>query len=204
MSILTLAREKIGEGRYREVYREGDKALKFLKPNVIRNYGPLKIIIPTKLYTFFNFGISDFNRFEYEKYKEFENKIPEEFEHNFSKIYGIEKRGKESVSISDLTLNWDKTLSKPLSKYGLLDDEDFWKEIDRLEEMLIERDIMILDIRGENILVKETSEAKSPVLIDYKRYGGRTYRKQFIFSRPQLIKKLKRKFQRLRELHKIV
>lgn len=89
-----------------------------------------------------------------------------------------------------------------MAKYGELDSYDFWKKIGDLECVLINNTIPIMDIRGENIMVQETSEGVVPVFIDFKKYGGRTYPIQFwLFSKKQLFDKMQRRFQRLRELY---
>ena len=198
----TSLKEKIGEGRYREVYRFEDKALKILKPTVAKKYGPFKLNLPSRLYTLSQFGINNFNEFEYEIYNKFEKRVPLDFKKNFATIYEVGEIEKKSISLSELVLNEDGSLSIPLSNHTQIKDEHFWHKIDEIEKLLIKQEIMIMDIRGENLLVRETNGCKNPVLIDYKRYGKRTCLRQLIFSKAQLIKKINRRFQKLKELYR--
>ena len=84
-----------------------------------------------------------------------------------------------------------------------MDNYDFWQQIDELERVLTDKTIPIMDIRGENIMVQKLNGKITPVFIDFKRYGGKTYPVQiWLSSEKQLIRKMQRRFQRLRELYK--
>lgn len=196
-------RKKIGEGRYREIFRVGDEALKLMKPYVRKDYGLFHVNFPAELYTKHKFGISDFNRFEYESYMGFIERIPKEFRGMFSRVHSFGRHNNRSFSLSDLVVNSDNEISKPLSEYGQVDNLKFWEKITRLEEMLVSEKVPLLDIRGENIVVREEKGELTPVVIDFKRYGRRTYPMQiWLLSEQKLIGKMRRRFQRLKEMYK--
>jgi len=193
---------KIGEGKYREVFRVDDFAIKILKPHVRKNYGLFHIDFPSYLYTKHKFGIVDFNQFEYGIFRDFIERVPVEFREMFAQIHSVGKINGKSYSLSDIVVNRDGSLSKTLTQQGELDNYDFWRQIEELEEVLTDNTIQIMDIRGENIMVQEVEGKVVPVFIDFKRYGGRTYPIQFwLLSEKQLIAKMQRRFQRLRELY---
>jgi len=193
---------KIGEGKYREVYRLRDFAIKMLKPSIRKDYGLFHINFPSQLYTKHKFGIADFNQFEYDMFKEFIERVPVEFRDRFAHIHSVGQIDGKSYSLSDLVINRDGSLSKTLAQYGEIESYDFWSQIEELEGVLTDNSIPIMDIRGENVMVQETSEGVAPVFIDFKRYGRRTYPVQFwLFLEKQLVAKMQRRFERLRELY---
>ncbi len=193
---------KIGEGRYREVFRVGDYALKILKPHVRKNYGFFHVDFPSHLYTKHKFGIGDFNQFEYDMFRDFIERVPAELRERFAHIHSVGEIKGRSYSLSDMVINEDGSLSSTLTQHGELDNYDFWRQIDELEVVLAEKSIPIMDICGENIIVQEVDGKVAPVLIDFKRYGGRTYPVQiWLSSEKQLIRKMQRRFQKLRELY---
>jgi len=193
---------KIGEGKYREVYRVRDFAIKMLKPSVRKNYGFFHIDFPSQLYTKHKFGIGDFNEFEHDMFREFIERVPVEFRDKFAHIHSVGEIDGKSYSLSDLVINGDGNLSRTLAQTGAVSSYDFWSQIEELEGVLTDNTIPIMDIRGENIMVQEKSAGVVPVFIDFKRYGGRTYPVQFwLSSEKQLIAKMKRRFERLRELY---
>ena len=63
--------EKIGEGRYRNVYRDGDFALKVVKSHKRKTYFGFPVNIPTWMYLIVKFGFSDFNKHELGNYQNF-------------------------------------------------------------------------------------------------------------------------------------
>ena len=195
--------EKIGQGRYREVFRMGDLALKVLKSHVRKNYGLFHIDYPMKVYTKYKFGIADFNQFEFEMYQGFIDRIPLNLRNRFYRIHSVDNVGGRSYLLADLVLDDDGSLSKPLSKQGKSDNH-FWERVKELEEVLIDKEVPVLDIRGENILVQNTAQGVIPVMVDYKRFGRKTYPFQFgLSSKKSMIKKQRRRFQRLREQYQL-
>jgi len=193
---------KIGEGRYREVFRLEKYIIKLLKPQVRKSYGPFNLDFPSDFYIKWCFGIRDFNHYEYEVYRKLIKKIPKEFENNFAKIYSVGRLNEKSYSISDAILDENGEVSQPLSTYRKLNEPAFWSQMEKLEEILIEKAIPLMDIRGENILVQKNNGRVSPIFIDFKRYGRKVYPYQFwLFSKDRLIAKIRRRFQRLKERH---
>lgn len=188
---------KIGEGTYREVYRAGDKALKILKPHIHK----FNVDFPTSLFTKLEYGIADFNQYEYNTYQRFIKKIPEGLRGRFAKIYSAGCYNGRSASLSELITNENGGISKSLSKFGPVSDKNFWNEIDQLESLLLEKRIFLIDIRKENVMVKESEGKLTPVLFDYKRIGARTrpFQPWLRLFPSQLAEKVKIKFQELRE-----
>lgn len=78
---------KIGEGRYREVFRVRNFAVKILKPSIRKNYGFFHIDFPSQFYTTHKFGIEDFNQFEYDMFKSFIERVPAEFREIYTDIF---------------------------------------------------------------------------------------------------------------------
>ena len=196
---LTQNMVKIGEGKYRLVFKKGTRALKIMKDRVMKNYGPISICFPTELYVKYSFGISDFNKFEKRVYDEFIQKVPNEFKNRFVEIYSTGKFNGKSFSLSELIVNDDGNLSLPLSQNSGIKCFDFWKRIRELEEILIEEHIPLVDLHGKNILVRKKEGKQIPVLIDFKIYGRITCPGQpWLRSEKKLAEKIHRKIQRLR------
>jgi hypothetical protein len=190
---------QIGEGRYRKVYSDGNKALKILRPKIKKNYWLLQIEFPTKTYTKFKFGIDDFNRFEYETYLQIIEKIPQNLRNSFYEIYGV----LGNTHLSELVRDYDGKVSETISKKQRVGNIYFWNRINDLESLLIDKEILLMDIRGENILVREIEENKKiPVIVDYKRYGSRTYPFQFL-TKKRMVEKIRRRFKKIKEDHHI-
>ena len=193
--------KKIGEGSYREVYMVRNKAVKVLKHFIVKDYILFSIKYPTHYYTKLKFGIDDFNEHEFGNYSEL--KIPDEFKDNFAQIFGIEKNNGNSFSLCELILDSDGNVSKSVKEHKNIKDIDFWKNLDKLEEFLIDNRIYLMDIRPENILAKEINGSFIPVIIDYKRVGPQTYPFQFLLKSTNGIEnKIRRRFERLKELNK--
>lgn len=191
--------ERIGEGRYRQVLCQGDFVLKFLKPCVNKQYGPLQLHFPAGLYTACKFGIPDFNQHEYAQYQRIINALPQESHDNLAHIHYVTHHAGHSVSVSDLVRDSDNTPSHPLSDYPGIASGSFWEQLDGLENALREYRIPLMDIKGENILVQKNHDGARPVLMDYKRHGSRTYPFQAWMSEEQQLERMSRRFQRVRD-----
>lgn len=196
---------KIGEGRYREVYRvDDDFALKLLKPTVGKNYFGVSVEFPAQLYTACKFGISDFNRFEHGAYQTFIQRISPEMRNSFAHIHRVGMFRGRSGSLSDLVADADGGVSQSLSEYGKVSDTSFWKRIDDIETALLDEKIWLTDIADHNVVVQVVDGTHVPVLVDFKRYGRRTYPFQvWLLSQRQIEKKMKRRFERLRDEYKM-
>lgn len=202
--VIDAVTQKIGEGRYREVYCIDDEfALKLLKPIVGKNYFGVHVEFPAQLYTSFKFGISDFNRFEYDAYHNFSSRIPSELRSSFAHIYRAGIFHGRSASLSDLIVDEDGSVSRPLSEHGAVGDPLFWKRMDAIETMLLDEKIRLADVANHNIVVQTVNGTHIPVLVDFKRYGRRTFPFQiWLVSERQLENKMRRRFQKMRDAHK--
>ena len=196
--------DRIGGGAYREVYREGNLAIKVLKPYVKKDYGLFSINFPAFLYTKIQFGIEDFNKFEYDNYRQMIGLVPLELRDSFAKIIRVEQNQNGSLSINELVTDADGCVSKTLKQYGEVRNSKFWERFNELEQLFLSNNISLFDINSENILVKELENGDTtPVLVDYKRFGTRTYPFQFgLLTESGVRKKIKRRFARIRDSYR--
>ncbi len=194
---------KIGECKFREVFSVGDFAVKTIKPSFKKNYGLFKVSMSTHLYTKYKFGIPDFNEYEFGAYKKLIEKVPEELRNSFYQIYSVLHNEGKSYLIAQLIKDSNDQISLPMSKLGHIQEKSFWERIDQLEDLLIEKDIPLMELNSSNIVARDLGNSSIPVFIDYKRFGIRTYPAQFwLISRSERVKKIKRRFQILRDKHK--
>lgn len=192
--------EKIGEGKYREVYRWENYAMKVLKPHIKKQCGPITMHIPTKIHSRIKYGIEDFNMHEYENYQTMIQKIPEEYRTAFNKIHSHGTLGKNSISISDIIYNSDGTRSKSLFLTDKITDPAFWIMLQNIHDMMFSQEIFLLDIHAKNILVQDGK----PVLFDYKRLGTTTYPLQaWLHIKDQKIRCMQRRLDRLEDVYKV-
>lgn len=176
---------KLGEGKYREVFCYKGKAVKFLKqrPNNKNK-------------------VDDFNELEYENYCNFIEKVPLKFKINFAIIEWTGKINGKSASISDLIINDDGSVARSIAETGKIKDEFFWATLEKIEDLLIDSDIPLLDIRGENIIAQKIENRFNPVFIDFKRFGANTYPFQpWLRFKYQRMKKIQRRFRRMKEIY---
>lgn len=191
---------KIGEGKFREVYQYENRAIKILKPYIRKDYGLFHINIPIHLYTKFKFGIADFNEFEYNNYRKIIDQVPSDIKDSFAEVFEVRQHQGDSLSINELVVNVDGSVSKALKQYGMVRNSGFWERLGKLEEFFLNKGISYLDIKPGNILVKELEDENIiPVIVDYKGVGTRTYPIQFnLLIKSQISKKIKRRFSRIR------
>jgi len=198
---LSKLNEKISEGRYREVYRYNELVVKKPKPHIIKKLLFIKVRIPTSLYILVNYAIRDLNKYEYKQYESIISKIPSDLHKCFAKVHKPIINSKTCYSIQQLVIDHGGQISKTLSEYGKVNDEQFWSLIDELENRFLENRIYYFSIGPPNICVnKQADERLIPVLIDYKRCGIRTFWHQLPLFFPYFLRlKMRRRFQRLRE-----
>ncbi len=186
--------EKIGEGRYREVYKWEKYALKVLRSHITKQCGPITITIPTRMHLRFNCGIEDFNAHEFENYQTMMQKIPQEYRAAFNSIHTHGALEQQSASLSDIVYNADGSRAKSLFFTGTVEDPSFWKALRELHDMLFENKIFLMDVRAQNILVQDNK----PILFDYKRLGATTYPMQpWLQMTNQKIRRMQRRLERL-------
>lgn len=202
--LITLPKVKIGEGRFREVYSLGEfNVLKLLKPTFVKKHFFLKFNYPTDTYTKHNYGIQDFNQYEYDMYNQFKDKIPTNLSESFIQPLIVGKYQLRSASISELVKNQDGSIANSLETHGPVKDQYFWKKFNELEQVLNDNKIYLMDMKPLNILVKTSDDGLKPVLMDYKRFGKQTYPFQFwMQTDKQLADKMNRRIQRLKEDYK--
>ena len=194
---------KIGEGKFREVYAlDNNIALKLLKGTFLKKYSFFSISLPTAEYTKYKFGIDDFNVHEYETFQKFIDFIPQNYQTSFAKPLMVGEFLGRSAIITQLVKNIDGSISKSLKNHGTINDPNFWRKFDELEQILSDNKIYMLDIHDINILVQYSDSGTVPVFFDYKRLGNQTYPFQFLITNGQLMDKMDRRFKRLKMEYK--
>ncbi len=194
--------EKVNEGKFRTVYELDGKAVKEMKQTIQKSYGTgfLKFTVDFNIgrYTKNKFGIADFNEEEQKNYLSFINRVPPQLRQNFYNIIGLYKTKNGSLLYTELVKNSDGTVSRRLSDYRNIREDSFWNQIRNMREFMLDERVYLLDVSGDNIVVKNTGSSIIPVWIDYKRIGRRTYPFQLSTLTEELIRrKLKRRFDRL-------
>ncbi len=201
---LSKLNEKISEGRYREVYRYNELVVKKQKPHIIKKLLFIEVRIPTSLYILANYAIRDLHKYEYKQYESIISKMPSDLHKCFAQVHEPILNGKTCYSIHQLVIDHGGQISKALSEYRKVTDEQFWNLIDELENRFLENRIYYFSVGPTNICVnKQADERLIPVLIDYKRCGRRTFWHQLPLFFPYFLRlKMRRRFQRLRDQFK--
>ena len=196
--------EKIGEGAKREVFRSGNAAVKVQKPYVSKNF-VFTIHIPTWLFGIYKIGRRDFNEAEYQNYFGLIGKVPANLRDSFMKVFELIEGNGENRLVAELISNWDGAVSRSLLQHGPIENIAFWNRMDKLEQILLERDIPYFDIRPENIVIRNVSpNYRIPVIVDYDTMGARSLIFQVsLLSRKGRAHKIKRKFERLKSQYKL-
>ena len=196
--------EKISEGRYRDVYRYNELVIKKQKLHIIKKLLFIEVRIPTSLYILVNYAIRDLHKYEYKQYESIISKMPSHLHKCFAQVHKPITNGKTCYSIHQLVIDHGGQISKALSEYGKVSDEQFWSLIDELENRFLENRIYYFSVGPPNICVnKQADERLIPVLIDYKRCGRRTFWHQLPLFFPYFLRlKMRRRFQRLRDQFK--
>lgn len=192
---------KISEGRFRYVYRYNGWAIKKPKPYIFKTLLSIKVRIPTSLYTLANYAIRDFSNYEYEQYQSIISKMPSDLHKCYAKVHRPIKNDKTCYSITQLVTDHGGQTSKTLSEYGTVKDEQFWSLIDEMEKRFSENRMYYFSVGPPNICVNRQADGRLiPVLIDYKRFGRRTFLWQPLLFIPYFSRrKMRRRFQKLRE-----
>ena len=193
---------KIGDGYYREVYRQGNTAGKIVKPQWNTLVGKLLLKI--------KFGTGDLNALEKFNYEHHVAEMPVRIRDYFVHVTGRSFSKSGDLITCELAKNSDGTPAKRLKDYGPVNDRMFWNRIGILEKALIEWEVPFFGINDENVLVREWREPnvgcdKYPIVVDLKRFGYRTT----VFQPQVKIKKgfeakIHRAFARLSEEYKMV
>jgi len=150
--------------------------LKKQKPHIIKKLLFIEVRIPTSLYILANYAIRDLHKYEYKQYESIISKMPSDLHKCFAQVHEPILNGKTCYSIHQLVIDHGGQISKALSEYGKVNDEQFWRLIDELENRFLENRIYYFSVGSPNICVsKQADERLIPVLIDYKRCGRRTF-----------------------------
>ncbi len=167
---------KIGESEYRTVYQvDTDKCAKFLKTHRQKKYGPITVSYPMQWYTWFKFGVADYNEFEFENYRMMMRKLPVEAHKYFARIFDVVKTSEASVSVSELVRDADGQISRTLQNVGMVADAHFWNALAFVRDALIEKGIPYFDALDANIVVKQDEFGPTPMFVDVKRVGANMY-----------------------------
>ena len=204
MGELTLD-NRIGNGHYRETYRDGFLLYKVGKSHIRKRIGPFNLYFPSSLYTLIVFGTTDINSMEYKNYLDIIGKVPEPLRDSFAQIFGVFQSNGKMISINETVANHDGRVSPSLKVHGYVSNPYFWSRMAELEELFTSKDLTFFNINGGNIVVKELEDgSKIPVFIDYKRTGVRNYPLQLnLLLESERVKRTKNKFSRIREKYQI-
>jgi len=190
---------KIGEGDYRTVYQLDDtRCAKLLRPHREKWYGGLRARYPMWFYTLVKFGVSDYNRFEFENYKCLMNSLPADTHKFFSPIFGVEQTVHGSASICELVKDSDGRTSEQLQDVGVVSDRGFWEQVEFVRKRIVENNVLYFGVGHENVVVKKDGNTAMPVFIDVKRVGANMYPFQpWLRLKGMSARKINRAFDRL-------
>ncbi len=191
--------EKIAEGHHREVFRADPYVWKILMPYRVKRRAGRTVRLPLQAYIEQKHGIEDFNLHELENYRRLDPHIPDGLRGSFNPVHWAGRYQGHSVSLSDLVLNDDGSIARPLAQAGVILDEKFWSALDEMEVFLTRCKMFLIGINRENLLVQNKNGVQLPVIVDYKWMGREAFPYQFWLRYETCLKqKLHRKFQRLR------
>jgi hypothetical protein len=160
--------EKIAEGRYREVFREGKWAVKVVKQYIRKARW---FNFPTRLYARVVFGNTDLNAIEYKNYRDCIELLPMNIRDRFLPIMGISETSTGSICRCELVTNSDGSISKTLAEHGHVRDKYFWYILGEVERALLKLEIPYFNISNKNLLVRRDGVDCYPLFVDHKRMG---------------------------------
>ncbi len=174
-SIQLSSQQRIGQGRFREVYGIGDGlCIKILKPIILKSYGAgVSIPIPGRLYTLLKYRVADINETEYANYQKVMYLVPTELHHYFGHLHGvIQTAAYGSVLAAEMITNSDGSISRDLH-HEVVHEQEFWQGIDAVSQTFRELNIPHFGIGSGNFVVRRNADhGLHPVLIDYKKIGA--------------------------------
>lgn len=192
---------KINNGSFRQVYSNGQVVFKTINPYTEKRFLFIPLLIPTKLYTRYLYGVDDLNAAEYHNYQALLKHIPVDLADSFAKILTIIEHNNEKVLVGELITDADGTISPTLKQHDPVSNDKFWTRLDCIEQFILSNNIPYMDIGPNNLAVKTLANGNSiPVIIDHKAIGinFRPFQLDLKFK-SMLRRKIKRKFQRLRQ-----
>jgi hypothetical protein len=186
----------VGEGKFRKVYSLNNKAVKILKPFVLRDFLLFQVRSNLIQRTKHRYSIDDFNSYEFEMYQDLMSKIPSDYKKYFARIDGVGRFREFFVSVGDLVLDFDGKISPSFERFGKIErDNIFWYKLQNLHDVLEESEIYFGDLSSRNICIKteinplDNLPILSPVIVDFKRIGEHTYKNRSIFGANRFVKK---------------
>jgi hypothetical protein len=195
--------EKIAEGRYREVYKEGKWAVKVVKPYIRKVWGWVNF--PTRLYAKFAFGNTDLNALEYRNYNNCIGLLPLHIRDRFLPIMGVSETPSGSLCRCELVTDADGSISKTLADHGNVRDKHFWYIIGEIESALLKQEIPYFNISDKNLLVRRDGVDCYPMFVDHKRVGKMsTILQPNAWTDIGAERKIRREFKRLYERYAIL
>ena len=197
-----LGLRKIGEGKYREVYEDGEKCFKVLKTDLEKQHSQgTKIHYPLRMYTFLKFGIWDFNTHELRIYREMSRVVPEEHMRVIAPLEKVEKIEAASVLVGTLIKDQDGDISPSLAQYGKIpQNHDFWDTLNMAHFTFEEYGFPHFGLNEYNVVVQTTAAGIRPCIIDLKRVGVQTLPFQpWLLFREMRLNKLVRMHVRIEE-----
>lgn len=164
-------------GRYRETYLVGpkkDHVAKIPKDVIEKKYRFGTVPYPSAPYTLLKFGSTNINEVDYANYQSLPEAVRKEFTPEMRMIRG--------VIVQERVVDYDGepslTIGEHTRKFGKVENPIFWERIEQLKRTFLAAEEPLLGVfhKGSNVMVKKVSEDEwVPVLIDFKRLGGRSY-----------------------------
>jgi len=193
------------KSRYRDTFLVGpkkDHVAKIPKDAIEKNYPFGTVRYPIPPYTLLKFGNANINETDYENYQALPAVVREKFAAPTRMIQG--------VIVQERVMDYDATPSLSVEEetreHGKIGNVPFWKDIERLKKIFLSEGSPLLGVfhKGSNVVVKKMSADKwAPVIIDFKRLGGRSYPFQpHLLLRSELQKKFLRQFENFEEKYK--
>lgn len=178
-------KELIWTWRYRECYAVEwwDLCVKKIKPITIN----IRSLVCNLL--------RDINQEEINAY----NNIPEELKSYFP----VRFYKKWDILVSERPKDYDGSFSKTLQECSHISNENFWSDIDKISDMMLEKKLYFFDIfhHWNNILVQRISKDNfKPIIIDCKRCWWLSYPLQLnLILDSEKEKKFKRRLERFKK-----
>jgi len=181
---LLQADQRIGEGNLRNCYsilNKPDLCVKIIKTE----------LNPTRRLQAFFFW-KNTNIKEYQLYKT----LPEKIKPYFNPVIEAEKE----YVLTERPRNHDGSFAKPVKSHQKISNISFWQHVNYMFEYFEENNIWFFDVlNGNNMFVQKDSETDwRPVVVDYKRFGWKSFPWQiylaFTWERKKKLRRRYKKF----------
>ncbi len=165
--------EKIGEGRYREVYCDGNLCFKFPKKYLLKRYCGYELKYPLQRYSQYKFGIRDINVYELEIFRHVTSTLDSPLLKQIVSLSDIQETTRGQALVGELIMNSDGSVARSLRSYKGATNRKFWETLREICFSLENKGFSYFGLSDENVVVRETSEGVEPVVVDLKRIGRR-------------------------------